>query len=490
MSNFDNIIHDLMNEEEHFPRKNVNWRQLSERLEVYEAAHPLPKESFNPYLKVVLWRYLAAASIALTMIASAWFYIKMKEVTAENIAIKEELKVLKNNELQREINLNKWAEGREKNAIALEKAGILSAQNESAVNQSQQVAAYRTTPSVTTAQKGRFTPNISMPFKHITQQNFAIPEGFNFNKNKNSDSKIDNLHTPSVQQDIIAVENENKAIAVVQNIGNESNTVNNTPSVETASTDIINIRNNALLAEIQLITPQSLYVNNLRQMSWADIDLDVNTSAPIVQKRRARFNLLPKGLNIGINGTTGRHTPIIAGVKAILGKGVSADLNVTRRLSIGMQVDWVSSEFEFKKPPPRSHVHLPDTPFHPIHERLEKIDGMLYSRIIGGNFQYKLTTQSWVNPYVKASYSWSKVTPKFIDFEFRDNNTGNKLRRPLPPMPSEVNKNLVSVGIGLEKNIGRWGINASLDYYKDLSSTDNKTDDMALLRGGVKYRIY
>jgi hypothetical protein len=48
---------------------------------------------------------------------------------------------------------------------------------------------------------------------------------------------------------------------------------------------------------------------------------------------------------------------------------------------------------------------------------------------------------------------------------------------------------LLSLGINLEKEIKRFTVSIAADFYKDISG-GMKTPDIALLRGGVKFRLF
>lgn len=208
-------------------------------------------------------------------------------------------------------------------------------------------------------------------------------------------------------------------------------------------------------------------------------------------KRLQKF--LPKGFAVGVHGTYGSVLPQIQGVKATTGKGLSAELAVTKNISVAVTGDFLETHFELRERPTR--FRLPDAPDpQKPNVSLHHINGEQKSRMLSVNVKYVVGKEWWIQPFVTLGHSWLKIDGHAVNFVFKDFTTGQEI-------PSQANiktekvKDLWQVGVGLEKKISRWTFGVSAELQKDFSNPkDYKGDSIAanfgILRGGVKFNIF
>lgn len=221
-----------------------------------------------------------------------------------------------------------------------------------------------------------------------------------------------------------------------------------------------------------------------------------NATPPIVKtdkglKRLQKF--LPKGFAVGAQGFYGSVMPSIPGVMATTGKGISAELALTKNIRLAVSNDWLETHFELRERPRR--FHLPDAPDpNKPNVDLHRIKGEQKSRLLSVNAKYVFGDKWFVQPFVSVGHSWLKIQEHSVDFVFRDFTTGNDTPRPAK-VEAETFKSLWQAGVGLEKKIWRFTFGVSAEMQKDLS---NPTDpmgksfasDFGILRGGVKFNIF
>lgn len=208
-------------------------------------------------------------------------------------------------------------------------------------------------------------------------------------------------------------------------------------------------------------------------------------------KRWRQF--LPKGFAVGAHGTYGTVMPKIPGVMATTGKGLSAEVQFAKNISIAVTGDLLKTDFELRERPRR--FHLPDAPDpQKPNVELHQIKGAQKSSMLSINAKYVIGEKWWIQPFVTLGHSWLKIDEHAVDFVFKDFSNGQVTLKPTRVNTEKV-KDLWQVGVGLEKKINRWTFGVSAEMQKDFSNNHDQrgnaiASNFGILRGGVKFNIF
>lgn len=208
-------------------------------------------------------------------------------------------------------------------------------------------------------------------------------------------------------------------------------------------------------------------------------------------KRWRQF--LPKGFAVGAHGTHGSMMPKISGVMATTGKGLSAEVQFAKNISVAVTGDLLETHFELRERPRR--FHLPDAPDpQKPNVELHQIKGEQKSSMLSINVKYVMSEKWWIQPFVTLGHSWLKIDEHAVNFVYKDFSNGQETLRPAKVNTEKV-KDLWQVGVGLEKKINRWTFGVSAEMQKDFSNNHDQrgnaiASNFGILRGGVKFNIF
>lgn len=203
--------------------------------------------------------------------------------------------------------------------------------------------------------------------------------------------------------------------------------------------------------------------------------------------------ILPKGFAIGLEGLYGSVFPEVPGITPTVGKGLSAELMVTKNISLAASGDLLETHFDVGERPKRFHVKDEPDPHKPNVE-LHRIKGEQHSRLLSLNAKYIFGQKWWAQPSISVGHSWQKIEAYSANFVFRDITTSEETPVAVP-VETEKIRNLWQAGVGVEKKIKRWTFAVSAEMQKDFSApTDPRGHSVAsnfgILRGGVKFNIF
>lgn len=220
-------------------------------------------------------------------------------------------------------------------------------------------------------------------------------------------------------------------------------------------------------------------------------------NAPIiVPKDNAKKRLkdfLPKGFAIGLEGLYGSILPEVPGLAPTVGKGLSAELMVTKNISLAASGDLLETQFDVGERPKRFHVKDEPDPHKPNVE-LHRIKGEQHSRLLSLNAKYIFGQKWWAQPSISVGHSWQKIEAYSANFVFRDITTNAETPVEVRVETEKV-RNLWQAGVGVEKKIKRWTFAVSAEMQKDFSAPTDPNgkvvaSNFGILRGGVKFNIF
>ncbi len=554
MSDFDKIINDRLNEDdgEFFPRKEANWDKLSQRLADFDKANPLPNDAPQPIMRPV-WKHLAWTSAAAVLIGVSsllfWHFNEVNRVQQENERLQQEVTALKQDKqsvnpttvLEKENGVksetfeqttktplaqSKIADSTKKSlnstpSVFEEKQDNLKKNKQNATvvatemdkrnnksykNQNPKEAVIQRKNERQIAEMDKNKALNAVPFdkrneplkQQKTQLDEAIakqtdptlfPSGLETNKSEGIKNKPNEV-TLSPETDEERIKTDRK------NIENIETTVQKDPSV---SNPILDKKEGLEVANTDALASEKAKQDSLSQaliaLQKGKSDAE-SVTPPIIKtdkglKRWQSF--LPKGFAIGAHGTYGSVIPKIPGVMGTTGKGLSAELALTKNINVALTGDFLVTQFELRERPHR--FRLPDAPDpQKPNVGLHHIQGEQKSRMLSVNAKYVVGKEWWVQPFLTLGHSWLKIDEHEVNFVFKDFTTGQEI-----PSQAKVNtekvKSLWQAGFGLEKRIKRWTFGVSAEIQKDFSNpTDRNGNSVAVnfgvLRGGIKFNIF
>lgn len=203
--------------------------------------------------------------------------------------------------------------------------------------------------------------------------------------------------------------------------------------------------------------------------------------------------ILPKGFAIGLEGLYGSVLPEVPGLTPTVGKGLSAELMVTKNISLAASGDLLETQFDVGERPKRFHVKDEPDPHKPNVE-LHRIKGEQHSRLLSLNAKYIFGQKWWAQPSISVGHSWQKIEAYSANFVFRDITTNAETPVEVRVETEKV-RNLWQAGVGVEKRIKRWTFAVSAEMQKDFSAPTDPNgkvvaSNFGILRGGVKFNIF
>ncbi len=530
MSDFDKIINDRLNEDdgEFFPRKEANWDKLSQQLADFDKANPLPKDAPQPVMRPV-WKRFAWMSAAAVLVGVSgllfWHFNEVGSVKQENARLQQEVATLKQDQhsanpetiLNRKVIIQSDTIYQTTKTVVTQ-SGIANSPDKTPDSKSNHS---NSTPSVFEEKQSDLDKN---------KQNSAVVDN-KINKSKNETGKNQSPKDAVIQRKNerqIAEMDKNKVLNAVpfdtknetlkpqkaqlnddavsqtdpsltpssletnkaEGLDNKQNTIAISPKtedVEQSKTDVLAFEK----AKQDSLTQALVALQEAKSNAESE-----QATPPIIKidkglKRWRQF--LPKGFAVGAHGTYGTVMPEIPGVMATTGKGLSAEVQFAKNISIAVTGDLLKTDFELRERPRR--FHLPDAPDpQKPNVELHQIKGAQKSSMLSINAKYVIGEKWWIQPFVTLGHSWLKIDEHAVDFVFKDFSNGQVTLKPTRVNTEKV-KDLWQVGVGLEKKINRWTFGVSAEMQKDFSNNHDQrgnaiASNFGILRGGVKFNIF
>jgi hypothetical protein len=210
------------------------------------------------------------------------------------------------------------------------------------------------------------------------------------------------------------------------------------------------------------------------------------------------------GVSIGVNGVSNHFLPRLRGVENSRGFGLAAQMNLTKQFSLTVNADFLTTEFELRNTP--NAGHLPrgagrpkdwrDTSRRPPRPNfdLNKAQCENQSRFVSVGLRYTLPIKTMIQPSIFIGHTWRKTEEFDIRFQFKD-PISDEIATTVEVVPTERIANIWQLGLAFEKSLKRFTFGLSAEYQKDFSGVtlpngQNIVADAAILRGGIKYRIF
>lgn len=220
-----------------------------------------------------------------------------------------------------------------------------------------------------------------------------------------------------------------------------------------------------------------------------------------VKVRKNRFK-------IGIQGSLGFAQPKQPGVSSLKGQGFTFEAKVYKNLWLTSSFDWLQHEVNTKEFVPKFHPHhdsLPKPPDNngggggwPHPDKLVQVESAPKQQQFGLGLRYEIPVKCWVRPSVRLAHVWSHLPPSTITYKYEEDDPGGPGPGPGPhnhrpeyaieKFDNQWISNQWRLGVGIEKDIPGWTFGLWADYSKNLSASTPAFDAL-YLRAGAQYRF-
>lgn len=223
-------------------------------------------------------------------------------------------------------------------------------------------------------------------------------------------------------------------------------------------------------------------VSSTAQASHPDFP-NVKIPAPeIIRPSRPASHFLA-----GINGIIGITQPHEKGVSMLKGHGISVEYALAKHLWLSASADWLQFDVKTDRFIPKVHHHHHD-PNDPIPPNLLKVESTQRQQQYGLGLRYVLPVRFWLQPSVRAAYTWVRVSPELISFQFEKPFPNNNPEYKSKKTDAEYLDNVWRFGAGFEHETPRWVFGIWADFSKNFAGSDSGFDAL-LFRTGIQYRI-
>lgn len=452
MRDFDDFFSQKLNEESSFPHRARMWKEISRRLDAFDAGVSAGGNSSN---KLTLWKTVAAVVLVACGILG-WKYRKACDLTQQlqrEIAGLQEKSKDKDSEHYDLINANKEKAlnpiGRRPRPGGYQ---TQTATNSSPARQSALLLVVNN-PNLG---KGHELGGGEINSKKGSKQDFLPPNTLDTNKNT-----------------AVQAHQLNSAIAQSSEI------------FEPIKAEAAPVADTATLAP----KAQPTYHSELAAPS-----AEVVAQPTAVVSKRSRYR-------VGLYAVLGSVQPRQRGVSNISGHGLQAEYRVLQGLWAIGAIDWVHHEvsttgffpkFHYKldslpKPPPQGGPGPKPTP------KLARVESSPRDQHFQLGIRYELPWRFWARPSVRLAHTWVRRSPSLVTFKFEEPDPAPN---PGPPKPTYLAEkfdtkwidNQWRIGIGLEKDIPQWAFSLWAEYSKNMSAPQVNFDAL-YLRAGAQYRF-
>lgn len=194
----------------------------------------------------------------------------------------------------------------------------------------------------------------------------------------------------------------------------------------------------------------------------------------------------------GINGIIGITQPREKGVSMLKGQGISVEYALGKHLWLSASADWLQFDVSTDRYLTKIHHHHHDPndppPGGQTPPKLIKVESTQRQQQYGLGLRYVLPVRFWLQPSVRAAYTWVRVSPELISFQFEKPFPNNNPEYKSKKTDAEYLDNVWRFGAGLEHETPRWVFGIWADFSKNFAGSDSGFDAL-LFRTGIQYRI-
>ncbi|MBN8676747.1 MAG: hypothetical protein J0M29_00900 [Chitinophagales bacterium] len=466
MQDLDDLFKDRLDEEAPFPNRAKQWKQLSQRLDAFDAgAQPAPKGTAGS----LPWWKLATL---VTLAALTYFAWKANQQKAENDQLKLEIARLQN---QHDNPVHEPAQSVSTPQETIQAQSTAGTQTENkAFNSTPTTAATNTEKVQKRNQESKIKQIRKAEISPVPQQQTAV------------------VSTPSqpvaTESELPQTAADKQPTPVEQNVAQNATAVSDSIQVALALMMVDSLQK-AIVA-----LQDSLVAKAEKPLTVADIK-------PVVKTSNKQFR-------IGAHATLGFVQPQQKGVSSITGQGVSFEAKVWKSLWVSATADWLNHDVATSDFIPKFHSHHDTIPKPPgggggggggggsFNSKLVLVESSIRQQHLGIGLRYNLPVRFWVQPAVRLAHEWVHVSSSLVTYKFIDDDPGGPGPNPHPDedrytaekFPAKWLSNKWRIGLGLEKELPNWTFGVWADYSKDLSAAAPSFDAM-YLRASAQYRF-
>lgn len=490
MNDFDQFFRDRLGGERSFPRREKNWRQMSRRLDAFQAG----ARGGPGGRRLRFWQAAGVVAVAV----SSWLFWQNRALRTENEALREQVAALQTPPTTAPVP-NAGLE-----SFAPQPAAPAAETSAAGQNLLRKQADFSATTDITLP-KSAGRRDLTASTKSFSAEKTALPE----------DSPAEKTVLPGAAAPGAAPSSPGSA--------NKSAQPNEPPAVPSPAVPSAVLADKAPQpSDISPVpTPDGLpaVLADSAAATASRIDSlqgpvaprpapdsaavapqpDTTTATPAPATihpvpRPARFR-------VGVQASIGWPVPGEKGISLLTGQGLTAEVRLWRTLWAGISADWLRFEISADRNPPR--FHLPETPFFdpfggpPGHDyELTRVECSHRQQRYALGLRYALPLRGWLRPSLRVAHVWAQSPPAFVSYRFEDldQHGGGGPHGNHPPeyftqrSENQWFSNVWRFGAGLDVETKRWTFGLSADYDKSMASSDPLFDAL-LLRAGAAYKF-
>lgn len=463
MSDFDNFFAKKLGEERDFPRREKNWRALSNRLDAFDAGLQHPSNNLLRHMRY--WQAAAACAV----VAAGLLGWKVTAVHRENDMLRQELVSLqgKNRTLRPQAEAVSPAAYNPLDINGTSERTPLRGSDAQPQNKMHKPGSFKTAVDNTNINKPASLKHEQANISgiHLSEEIIAGQPA--------SGSNIYTLQTPGATLDSMTNKGQSgqaKAASMALPVLPARRIFDVSPSSVSGQEKAV------------ILLP-------LSQPSGASAAMI--KPAPLASRIRA-----------GIQAVAGSPLPKDDGVSWLRGHGITGEYNIWRGFWATSSVDWLKYDVSTQQFLPKYHTHnkSPDPPHHTgggnPPKKLVQVESSERRQEYGIGLRYAFPWRFWVRPSVSIQHTWIHTSPHIISFKFeKPPHGGGPHGNPDPDAEYVVRNtqaqnfgNVWRFGAGLEHETKYWVFSLKADYSNNFAASD-LTFDALMLKGGIQYKF-
>lgn len=461
MNNFDDFFEQKLNEEQQFPNSGANWGKLSQQLQSHDLiVHTVAR-------KVLVWKIAAAAALIGTIASTALLYQTRKEnkQLEHTIAQYQQLEKMPSTPLAQipaAPDTLSMAAPNAQQAVASNQIPVRPYASKSLAKAAKSLKTPELTPSggTSTSSASKQTATAQAANQEIdTQTGRAL----------------------SVNQEITA---QTAALLAAQN--QITQLQEQVDSLQKALTEAkaSSVRP-AIMATLALLPAYDRKTAQKPDRQPAAVAYQPKQIQPFKSSDRWRA---------GVQAQLGYVTPRATGVSGLKGSGFNVAYSPVRNWWLTASADWL--HFNIQTDTVLKRLRLPDPPMmNPSHhyDQLEEISSSQRQQQYALGVRYVVPLRARLRPTLRVAHVWTHVAPATVTFRFKDTNHPGGPHQNDPDYffiktAAHTFGNTWRFGAGLERSLGRWGLQFTADYAKQFTAR-TKANNVIYLNAGLQYRI-
>lgn len=218
----------------------------------------------------------------------------------------------------------------------------------------------------------------------------------------------------------------------------------------------------------------------------------VNTPLPTIHPLQK-----PVRFRVGAQAVAGLVSPEEPGVSPLIGQGITAEVRVFHRLWVSASVDWLRYDVNASTYPDRFNLPYVMPPHsggpgpHDDYELIKVESNQRQQRYALG-LRYALLSRGWVRPSVRVAHVWAQTAPAYVIYHFQEDQhwPGGNPHTEIKTEQSERQQfaNIWRFGAGLEHETRRWSFGLWADYDKSFDGSKPLFDALTA-RASVAYQF-